>query len=225
MSNRKLVVIGLIALALLALALVGRTLLTRGSASDPTAQPSELVAAIRTHFPEDWKAIERQRKDAATDDATLGAAFLTSKLRDVAQAPDEAIIDILKVDAALANTLKAEDVALCASFAAYGPTEARRYSPEAMVLLDRIAAKTVIAARKGMDTPTPRTIDPQQAFSRLQTAMLEKGVSPRLADQARTTPLDTAEQCEAGIQTDATLLALPPAQAANIFVALKYPQN
>lgn len=224
MSNRKLITIGLIAVACLGLAVIGRLLLSNGNARNSTDAPSEMVAALQTHFPDDWKAMQQQRQQASGNDAAIGAAFINAKVAHVARAPDSAILAIIAAETALAKQLQHDDPAACANYILAGPTDTHRYSQPAQVLLDRAAAQTVIAARQGIDAPKPRTVNQPAAIDRLQFAMRDQGVPSRLMDPDAARPLTADEQCQYGVHLYETLGTLPPAQAADIFVNLKFAQ-
>lgn len=223
MSQRNLITVLAIALGCLVLAAVGGWLLKRGhDDSNPANAPSEMIAAIQTHFPDDWKQIQRDRKQAGADDIAIGAAFMQGKLPDVRRAPDAALVAVITAESALARQLQSENVQSCATYIMVGPTDANTYSQPSQVLLDRSAARTVAAARQGIDTPTRRTADPQTTLAKLQFAMHDLGVPTRLLEPDPASPLTTEEQCEFGVRLYETLLTLPAPEAAEIFANLKF---
>lgn len=216
-------IIGLIAIACLGLALLGRMVLTHGNArNNPANAPSEMVAAMKTQFPEEWKQMERTRKQAGANDTAIGAAFIQSKLPDIARAPDAALIAIIEAESALARQLQTENTQACANFIMVGPTDANTYSQPSQILLDKAAARTVIAARKGIDTPVSRNIDPPSAMARLQFAMHDQGVPQRLMEPDPANPLTPAEQCQFGVRLYDALTTLPAPEAAEIFTNIKF---
>lgn len=222
MSNRKIITIGLVAIACLALAFVGRMVLVRGNTDTPADAPSELAEALRTHFPEDWQTMQKARQSGTDNDAALGAAFMDARVADVARAPDAAVVAIIQAETALARQLQQDDPAACANYILAGPMDTHLYNQPAQVLLDRAAARTVIAARMGIDNPRPRTFDQPAAIDRLQFAMRDLGVPSRLMDPDPANPLSAEDQCLYGIHLYETLSTLPQADAADIFVNLKF---
>jgi hypothetical protein len=135
------------------------------AALDRNPDIRQTIAALRTHYPDDHRALAERLAARARDGADQPAldretaafmqAFMAGKAGAVAAAPVAERRAIAAAYAALIQSLAVRDPAMCARFVTNAiPAEAR--PPRAiLVRLDRIAALRIRAARAGEHSPRP----------------------------------------------------------------------
>ena len=229
MPERRTIIFYIACAILLTISMAGSSMLRERQQARTLEQqardtPSEMMRAIKLYFPDEWADIERHdpTTQGARNEIAVGAVFMSAKLRHLADAPDSALLDIIRNEMTLTRHLQQENIEHCAEFIVAGPASARTYSTTSAALLDKIAASAVIAAGRGIETPQPRSDDPEANSRELSQAMRDRGVADHLVDNLGTPLLSPAEQCQAGLQLYETLLALPAAKAASLYATLKY---
>ena len=211
MLSHKFILLAIAALAILVVVYVitrvPRTR-TQPTASAPAASlpVSDLSKALETHYPDALAEIGQVAPGAELELYTLASDLLFSLSPKVAAAPDGAVVDLLKAHADLIRQLAREDAEACVYAHYYGPQDVESYSPEAKVLTDRLGALTVIAAHQGQLTATART---------------PPSTAPTLPFDEENPPAPE-HVCAHILDLYKQLLALPPAEAANAFIAMKY---
>ncbi|MBB5710157.1 hypothetical protein [Sphingomonas xinjiangensis] len=196
--------------------------------NDATVGP--MFQAMQQYFPADYAALKTEmatqhRAGASNQMLTqLGfqrlAAFRSSHLRDLAQAPSTELAAFRKSQAALIDQLAQESQSMCArfTFATLSPTD--QPSPAGQKALAEFGAVQFRAIAAGQKTPAKRPTDaPQQKDAQALVAQMKaQGLSEQQmsAFLRGGTGLTEAEKCKTGVTLSKALAKLPTDQADRI---------
>ncbi len=239
LSNRRALVLVLVFAAALALFLIVPPLLDRSQTPDGIAAAldgnpdiRQTIAALRTHYPREHRALIERLAARARDGADQPAldreaalfmdAFMAARAGAIARAPDASLRAIALAYAALIQSLGARDPALCARFVANRLPEGVEPPRAVTVRLDRISALRIGAAREGERGAGPPRAAPDAEersawFARIARIDAE---SARLLTGGAFERAPAAAQCRAGLVLYQAAAELPPAQAGKVIAGL-----
>lgn len=199
-------------------------------AIDPRLTP--VAEAMRTLLPADY-ALLTARLGGLTGTAALkqGAAFFTERLdahrKDFEAAPDGALAAAAKADAAFAQALRDQDVAVCVAYSE-DLDVSQRLSDRSLAAAGNLYIAKLKAIRAGMDAPVARPpfteadLTPWleaniQMFGRLRTL---QALDPEWIKTA-----SPAELCDTGVESRVAVTALKDELAARVFLRLSQAPN
>lgn len=186
------------------------------------------LAAVRIHFPEDYARFRTAVAKAAKSDMTnaeVGVeafkfmrAFTLSHIEHAAAAPEGPMVSLAAANLNLVEVLQDDNVQACADFGMSGLNPSVRLSPDSIMALDAVSAKTIEAARAGIDHPVVRATDLSRTdWQELGSAMRSNGtpdeVMAALVDLSKQSP---EIQCEATVALYKATTALSPERGAKV---------
>ena len=215
-------------------ALLDRSRTPEGIAAALDGNPDirETIAALRTHYPRDHRALIERLSARAREGADQPALdreaalfmrmFMAAKAGAIARAPEARLRDIAHAYVELIRSLGARDPETCARFVA-GPMPEGVEPPRAVtVRLDRISALRIRAARdgeRGARPPRGRPSAEERSVWLARMAAIDPASSALLRGGAleRAPP---ATRCRAGLLLYRAAAELPPGQAGNVIAGL-----
>lgn len=239
LSNRTALALVLVFAVGLALFLLVPPLLDRSRTPDGIAAAldgnpdiRQTIAALRTHYPGEYRAlIERLAaraqagagQPALDREATLFMqAFMATKTGAIASAPEARLRDIAHAYVELIRTLGARDPETCARFVAGRMPEGAEPPRAVTVRLDRISALRIRAAREGERGRRPPRAGPSEADRNAWLARMTR-IDPASAALLAGRALEhapPAAQCRTGLLLYRAAAELPPGQAGNVIAGL-----
>jgi hypothetical protein len=229
------VLLGLVVLAGLALLSMRPSRLATpqgvAEAYDQSPAMRETMAALRTHYPAEHRAMLARVAATVREKGPRAASYagylflqnlLVAKGEAIASAPDRQLVRLAGLQAELARLLRDRDVALCARFTVSVLGYQANLGPDLERVLGRLVAAQIEAARLGETggrPPRPPLSEADGAALVAQVRSMDGGVAAMMEDGSiqRAAP---ARQCHAGVVLYRALADLPPAISANLMAAL-----
>lgn len=229
-KKRKRPIAGWLVIVLFGLpfALFVAFLLSRGSTPQSVearfaerADLAETAAAFRETYPDEYAAfltriaqVTDAEGEAAADRAAIDdiRGFLAGRSQAISNAPTADLHALGGAIAALAETLRQVNPALCAQFVTQGAPDPARLPPAATLAIGRMNALMFRAARAGEDAAEARGGLAREDVAAWLREM--ERLDPELPN--RPPPADAAQQCQSGVTAYRAAAELPEAQAANV---------